>query len=206
MNSPNLNELKARLVEALGIEERTIEVEQGPWMMGDECVSIMVAWSLEDTGGPESGPCLSVTPERWIDVVPMWNDLEGDEAQWWWEMRFESATSEHHPLARRQATMRLEGLELGDVDQVVSMVAGMWKVLGVQQGEVAHDYTGEECGAPLVVGPAHDPYGTGCDREHGHDGKHEGPDPLGNNSRISWNGSGEHVRNIEEVRDPRDGT
>ena len=65
------------------------------------------------------------------------------------------------------------------------------------------------CNASYVTGPAHDPYGTYCDLQQGHDGKHEGDDPFGNGGRVRWNGggsiAGDPVRatDVEYVEVPR---
>lgn len=58
------------------------------------------------------------------------------------------------------------------------------------------------CNTMLVIGPEHDPSGTSCELENGHDGKHEGPHPIGD-GRIKWTGGGMcagdplPVRNVE---------
>jgi hypothetical protein len=48
-----------------------------------------------------------------------------------------------------------------------------------------------ECGCPWTGGPTHDPYATACDLPKGHSTgpnptDHSGPDPFGNNGRITW--------------------
>lgn len=50
----------------------------------------------------------------------------------------------------------------------------------------------EECGASYTTGPSWDPYGTSCDLEPGHDGPHEGLDPLPvvDGDRVQWQGGG----------------
>jgi hypothetical protein len=51
-----------------------------------------------------------------------------------------------------------------------------------------------ECGAPLTLGPQHDPYRTTCDQAEGHypGTDHTGPHPLGTRpgDRITWQGGG----------------
>jgi len=51
-----------------------------------------------------------------------------------------------------------------------------------------------ECGAPLTLGPQHDPYQTACDQAEGHypGTDHAGPHPLGTRpgDRITWRGGG----------------
>lgn len=43
-----------------------------------------------------------------------------------------------------------------------------------------------ECGCPWTGGPAHDPYGTSCDLDKGHDGDHSGPNPFGGDDPLTW--------------------
>lgn len=51
-----------------------------------------------------------------------------------------------------------------------------------------------ECGAPLTLGPQHDPYQTTCDQAESHfpGTDHAGPHPLGTRpgDRITWRGGG----------------
>lgn len=53
----------------------------------------------------------------------------------------------------------------------------------------------KECGQTFTTGGA-DPYGTECDQDKGHSGKHEGDDPFADGSdphstgRVRWNGGG----------------
>lgn len=46
------------------------------------------------------------------------------------------------------------------------------------------------CGRSIRMGSQHDPYGTECDLQLGHEGEHEGPHPLLEDERISWTGGG----------------
>lgn len=64
----NLIDCAAELRTLLSVPEKWVEVvshENGDW-----CVSVALAVSLEDMGGPESGPSLSMQVSRWVDVVP----------------------------------------------------------------------------------------------------------------------------------------
>jgi hypothetical protein len=56
------------------------------------------------------------------------------------------------------------------------------------------EYSAGQCGAPLTLGPRHDPYQTTCDQAEGHypGTGHTGPHPLGTRpgDRITWRGGG----------------
>lgn len=61
-------------------------------------------------------------------------------------------------------------------------------------GQGEDDHESDECGADLVIGAAHDPYGTSCDQPIGHypATEHAGPHPMGmsRGDRITWTGGG----------------
>jgi hypothetical protein len=48
----------------------------------------------------------------------------------------------------------------------------------------------KQCGTELVVGSAHDPYSSTCERAKGHSGKHSGSDPFGGEGYVMWQGGG----------------
>jgi hypothetical protein len=46
------------------------------------------------------------------------------------------------------------------------------------------------CGRAITLGPAHDPYGTDCDLDAGHEGPHQGPHPFIEGDTMRWDGGG----------------
>jgi hypothetical protein len=46
-----------------------------------------------------------------------------------------------------------------------------------------------ECGVGILFGPIHDPYGSSCELDRGHDGPHEGPGMV-EDTTMRWTGGG----------------
>lgn len=76
-----------------------------------------------------------------------------------------------------------------------------WNVDAVRSYDAWVAEQNSQCGAPLTIGPAHDPYGTNCDLSVDHAGDqraageqvvHAGPHPMGD-GRIRWTGGGSLV-------------
>ena len=93
----------------------------------------------------------------------------------------------HSSMPRARGRWRPEGpsREPGGAPEDTASLAGH-----------GNDDTGE-CGAPLTLGPQHDPYQTTCDQAEGHypETSHAGPHPLGTRpgDRIAWRGGGRCV-------------
>ena len=68
-----------------------------------------------------------------------------------------------------------------------------------------YEWLESRCESGFTTG-GHDPYGTSCDLERGHDGPHEGGDPFGNEGKVRWEGGGSCAgdplpyRNVEWVQ------
>jgi len=52
-----------------------------------------------------------------------------------------------------------------------------------------YDYDREPCSATFSTG-GFDPYGTVCQLQPGHTGKHRGTDPFGGGGFVEWRGGG----------------
>jgi hypothetical protein len=90
------------------------------------CISLEL--DFEETGGPESGPSVSVWPTRWVE-------LHGNALTRLWEMRlFEQDQVDYMPdhedaWSQPAHTIRLPVVRTAD--QLADTVAGIFRILGV---------------------------------------------------------------------------
>lgn len=125
--TPFLEEIAAKVRAELDFPEEWVRVTPADPFEDQVGVSIALQWQLEDVGGPESGPKLSVDMLRWMHLVR-------EEGRWqlWIYGERSYMDMDDSPYPSPELIVTLEHtLDFQVADHVVAMI----RLLGIRPGE-----------------------------------------------------------------------
>lgn len=129
----HLNALAEYLREELSSPEAWVEVQASD---NGYVIGIALDVTLEETGDAESGPHMSMSVKRWVEVTPTYNLLVydvSDVTQEDWET-MAGPWDLPQPIRLTMPEMHVEGVE-----EVAKYIVRLFKALGVEQKEAHVD-------------------------------------------------------------------